>query len=291
METILITGAGPHGVTGSRIKDILRDKFHILSPSRKELDLTDSTKVGNYFEKNKIDYVIHSALIAPSRGHDNDDMSKEVENNLRMYYNLISHSKDFKKMFYFGSGAEFDKSLPIIEFKESDYNTRMPKDKYGFVKYVSNIHAIKSDNIYNLRIFGTINPYEPIERNVISLICAKVACGLEIDLKSNCRFSFIDIDDIARFIIYAINNKLTYHDYNMIGASCEILEIAQLIRSFMFPKLGITFRSKDIGKEYTGDKTRLESEKFVTTDLPISLKKVFDYVSEDKLDPNYIKSL
>lgn len=280
MQTILITGAGPNGVTGKRIKENLMKNFLVLSPSSKDLDLTDSKAVDSYFANHKIDYIVHSALTSPSRGHDTTDESKEVEDNLRMYFNLAKHSDVFKKMFYFGSGAEFDKSLPIIEFKESNYITRMPKDKYGFIKYVSNSHAIKSDNIYNLRIFGTINPYEPVERNVISLICAKAACGLEIELNNNCRFSFIDIDDVARFIIYAINNELNYHDYNMISTSCEILELAQYIRSFMFPKLDITFRSKDIGKEYTGDKTRLESENFGTTKISISLKKVFDFISK-----------
>lgn len=280
-ETILITGAGPHGVTGRRIKEFIATEFNILSPSSSELNLTDSKAVDKYFIDNKIDYVVHSAVVAPSRNHDTTDKAKEIESNLRMYFNLARHSNELKKMFCLGSGAEFDKSQPIKNFREEDYLTRIPDDKYGFIKYIINNHAVKSQNIYNIRIFGVINPYEPPTRNVVSLICAKGACGQDIILNQDCMFSFIDIDDVSRFIKFGIENELAYHDYNLVGHSCKISEMAEIARS-LFPKSQIVFRKENEGNEYTGDNNRLVSTGIETTSLEASVKKVFDFLSSLK---------
>ena len=278
METILITGAGPNGVTGKRIKEKLQDNYLILSPSSKELNLIDATAVDRYFDNHRIDYVIHSALTSPSRGHDSTLIEDEVESNLRMYFNLARHSDDFKKMFFFGSGAEFDKSQEIKEIKEEEYMTRMPRDKYGFVKYILNNHAVKSDNIYNLRLFGTINPYEPYTRNVISNLCAKATCRKPLNLRRDCIFSFIDVDDIAAFIHYGIANKLLFHDYNMASRMYRLKEIAEIINdSFCDGRNTITFEIEGFNREYTACNQRLRHEFTGFTPLQDSITKVFAY--------------
>ena len=45
MKTVLITGAGPTGVTGRAIREYLENDYSILAPSSKELDLTDDAVV------------------------------------------------------------------------------------------------------------------------------------------------------------------------------------------------------------------------------------------------------
>lgn len=39
-ETVLVTGAGPNGITGKLIREKLANEYMILAPSSKELDLT-----------------------------------------------------------------------------------------------------------------------------------------------------------------------------------------------------------------------------------------------------------
>lgn len=277
--TILITGAGPNGVTGKRIKEYFErhTEYRILTPPRKELDLTNFEEVNNYFHSNDIDYIVHCAVVAPSRNHDNSNPADEIESNLRMFLNLSYQTSIIKKIFYIGSGAEFDKRNSMKNIMEEDFPRSIPEDKYGFIKYVLQNIATNNPKIYNLRVFGTINPYEPSSRNVVSFICNKVAHGDEITLDQNCRFSFVDIDDLSSFINYGINNQLSYQDYNIIGATCEIKDLALIIRNFVFPKLEITFQKKGYNREYTGDNSRFLSEKIIPTDLEKSLKKVFDY--------------
>ncbi|MCM1451582.1 MAG: NAD-dependent epimerase/dehydratase family protein [Clostridium sp.] len=283
MQTILITGAGPNGVTGPRIKSDLVKDYKILSPSSRELDLTDTIAVTEYFNSHTIDFVIHSALIAPSRGHDSYDESREVESNLRMYFNLTKHSDKFKKMFYFGSGAEFDKSLSIIEFREIDFLSRMPKDKYGFVKYVINNHAINSSNIYNLRLFGTINPNEPYWHNVVSNLCARSVYNMTLNLQQNCRFSFIDIDDVVSFLRYGILNDLHYHDYNLTSCTVNLSELANIICGISDNHdLKIHIEKEGFNREYTADNSRLVNEFDTFTSLKDSIIKVYTHIKNNK---------
>lgn len=293
METILITGAGPNGVTGRRIKENLESLYKILSPSSRELNLVDSNAVDEYFVTNKIDYIIHSALTTPSRGHDNTPGYREVEDNLRMYFNLVRHSNEFKKMFYFGSGAEFDKRSPIVQFREVDYPSRLPEDKYGLIKYILNQHAVKSDNIYNLRIFGTINPYEPYTRNVLCNLMAKAIKGLPLKLRQNCYFSFIDVDDIARFIEHAISHDLSYHSYNMVSGRFQLKEIADTINNlYCDGKNIVSFEQDGLNMEYSANNDRLQMDFKDFTPLNESLDKIYHYLKSkiDDIDADSIDS-
>lgn len=284
-ETILITGAGPNGITGRRIKERIEDlkEYNVLSPSSKELNLISKYEVDRYFRENSIDYIIHSAVVSPSRGHDNSEPKDEIENNLRMYFNLASHFKDFKKMFVFGSGAEYDKSKDIINVKEIESDICIPNDKYGFVKFIIHRHVLNSSNIYNLRLFGTLNPLEPPTRNVVSNICAKITLGLPVVLKRDCRFSFVDIDDVADFIIYGIKNNLQFHVYNLISDSNLLLsEIVRKAQELASLKGSPSFIESGLNKEYTGNNNRWKNEFSNLTTIEESIKKVLEEMKRKK---------
>lgn len=134
-ETILITGAGPNGVTGRRIMDSFasRGEYEILAPSSHELDLTDNAAVDCYFANHKMDYIIHSAVVYPKEGSDNDFYL-----NIKMFFNLWSHKASFKKMIYFGSGAEYDKRREIVNVHEEEIGQFIPDNSYGLSKYIMN---------------------------------------------------------------------------------------------------------------------------------------------------------
>lgn len=281
-ETIFITGAGPNGVTGKLIKDRLEDKYAILAPSSKQLDLTDSAAVDAFFGENSIDYVIHCAVVYPTATTSFSGYC-DVEANLRMYFNLANHTAEFKKMFYFGSGAEYDKSRPIRDVSESEIGNKIPVDNYGLVKYILNQHASNSRNIYNMRLFGTINPYEPYTKNVISNLFAKAIKGAPLRLKRDCVFSFVDIDDVTNFIEYALQNELSYHDYNLTGErKVAISEVAELVRKIADVTEPFSFTEEGVNKEYSGSNERWLSEFPNLTLIEVSLKKVYDYLYEHK---------
>lgn len=62
MKKLLITGA--NGFLGSRIAAYYAQKYEILTPSHKEMDIVDSEQVTSVFKKYTPDIVIHCAAIS-----------------------------------------------------------------------------------------------------------------------------------------------------------------------------------------------------------------------------------
>lgn len=283
MKTLFITGAGPRGVTGRLIKEYFQGKYNLLTPSSSELDLTNDEAVSAYFDENHIDYVIHCATFRPTSIHDGHFVDEELESNLRMFYALVAQSSKIKKMIYFGSGAEYDKSKPIISAKEEAYGCSVPKNKYGLGKYIMNSYAIKSDNVYNFRLFGTINKYERPDKNVISNLCVKAIKGSPLKLRKDCKFSFVDIEDLLPLLEYALTHDLNYHDYNLTnGNEVYLSEIGLIISELTGTDYHIEFENEGYNNEYTGDNSRVISEFGISlTSFAESVKKVFEYYKQN----------
>lgn len=288
METIFITGAGPNGVTGRLIKDYFKKDYNLITPSSKELDLTNDEVVSRFFRANQIDYVIHCATFRPHSVDSSHLVDEELESNLRMYYSLASQSQHYRKMIYFGSGAEFDKIKPIVRVDEDDFGHSIPKNKYGLGKYIMNENARKSDNIYNFRLFGTINKYERPNKNVISNLCAKAVFNIPLTLRQDCLFSFIDINDVLPILRTALTTNLAYHDYNLVSDKPYYLsDIASIIQELSNSQKGITFSREGFNLEYTASNKRVKSEMNPEfTSIRDSVKVVFNYIKSIKSEIN-----
>lgn len=284
METLLITGAGPRGVTGRFIKEYFKGKYILLTPSSSELDLTNDNAVEKYFNLNRIDYVIHCATFRPTSIHDGHFVDEELESNLRMFYALAAQSSKYKKMIYFGSGAEYDKSKPIINVKEEDFGYSVPKNKYGLGKYIMNYYTKSSSNIYNFRLFGTINQYERFTKNVISNLCVKAIKGLPLELRQDCRFSFVDINDITPILEYTLTHELEFHDYNICMSESYLLsELAAIIIHLSGRQDSLTFVNDGYNLEYTASNQRLREEfnPFLTP-IEKAIERVYHYYESIK---------
>lgn len=284
-ENVLITGAGPNGITGKLIKEKLADEYTVIAPSSKELDLTNDEMVNSFFENNKIDYVIHCATFRPLHNTTSHFVDDILESNLRMYFTLARQSNRFKKMIYFGSGAEFDKTSSIIDIKEEAFGRSIPKDQYGLGKYIMNLNTRASNNIYNLRLFGTINPLERYTKNVISNICVKAISGDKISLRKNCMFSFVDMDDVILLVKRMLREELCFHDYNITsGKNYSLADIAEIISKMSAKRNPVIFENEGLNLEYTGSNERIISQftNFQFTDISVSLKKVYDFYIQNQ---------
>lgn len=284
METILITGAGPRGVTGRLIKEHFVGKYNLLTPSSSELDLTNDEAVHVFFDQNKVDYVIHCATFRPTSVHEGHFVDEELESNLRMFFSLAAQSSRYKKMIFFGSGAEFDKSKPIINVSEDLFGSSIPKNKYGLGKYIMNLHAKSSSNIYNFRLFGTINQYERFTKNVISNLCVKAIKGLPLELRQDCRFSFVDINDIIPIIDYALTHELKFHDYNIVMNKSYLLsELADIIMGLSGRTDSISYQNRGLNLEYTALNHRIIDEfNIELTPIEIAVERVYNYYDSIK---------
>ena len=279
MKTVLITGAGPTGVTGRAIREYLQGNYDILTPSSKELDLTDADNVFSYFDTHHINYVVHCATYRSNISQTTHLVDEELESNLRMYFALASQSDRFEKMVYLGSGAEYDKSRPIINISEEQFGERIPKTKYGFGKYIMTQHCRKSRNIYNLRMFGTLNPYERYTKNVVCNLCAKAVMGMPLTLRRDCKFSWIDIRYVAKAIQFLLEHEVGRHDFNIaLPIPYKLSEIASIVQEISGIKEGVRFEQDGMNNEYTCD-TELLQKDFAISPIQITDSIRFIYQS------------
>ena len=282
-KTILITGST--GCIGlNLIEQLDRKKYNLLTPKHKELDLLKDSAVSKYFKKNKIDVVVNCALVGGSRNE--EYVNNMVSVNLKMFFNIVRNKKYFKKMIHIGSGAEYDKSRPLIKVKEEEFDKMIPKDDYGFFKYICSKYIESTDNIICLRIFGLYGKYEDYKLKFVSEAICRNILGLPIIINKNVYFDYVYMNDFIKVIEYFVNNNAKYKFYNIgKGKTIDILTIAKRVNKIAEKKSKIIIKNKGLSNEYSCDNTRLmrEIKNFKFTDFDQSIKEFYAWYKSIKL--------
>ncbi|MBR1980096.1 NAD-dependent epimerase/dehydratase family protein [Candidatus Proelusimicrobium excrementi] len=253
MKRILLTGSG--GFLGSNLKPYLLQGYQVFAPRSKELNLLDFESVQKYISANKIDFIIHSAAagvrITP------DATAEDVARpNILMFDNLV-HSGT--PIMTFGSGAEYDKSRPLVKVKESVFGQSVPEDPYGFSKYQISKKIETLPNALNLRIFGIYGPGENPSR-VTTHILNSVLNRRDIILNQNVLFSFIFIEDFCKIAAAFVQNP---PKAKFINVACpwpeETGALAETAKKLFKSDLKILFKTPGFNKEYTCDTSLLNA--------------------------------
>jgi UDP-glucose 4-epimerase len=280
MNKILLSGA--NGFIGQNILGQLGNKHNFYYPSRQELDLLDSVKVKEYLAVNNFDLVIHAAGAGVSRLQ--VGQANLLEQNKKMFLNLAENHDLFGRMIFLGSGAEYGKQLPVVKAKESDFGKVQPEDEYGKAKYFASEYVVKAKNIINLRLFGVFGPKEDYKTRFISNNICRALLGLPITIRQNLKFDFLDINDFVKILNYFINNEPAEKFYNItVGKPIEFLEVAEIIKKETQSTNEIQVLNPGLGKEYTGDNTKLLAEirEFTFTPLEQSVRDLVNYYREN----------
>ena len=178
---ILITGG--NGYLAKSIFRGLNQIHNVTAVTRNHFDLVDSRATNAWFDSHQYDAVIHTAITGGSRlVKDRDDV---LDNNLRMNYNLLQNKDKFRKLITFGSGAEI-------------YNPHTP---YGLSKSIAAKTINRTENWYNLRIFGVFDEHELdtrfIKSNLIRYINKKPM------IVHSCKFmDFFYMEDLISLVKY-----------------------------------------------------------------------------------------
>src|SRR3990167_8738708 len=261
MKKILITGAS--GFIGRNLKEGLENEFNVYAPSSKELDLLNTEKLKKYLKEHKFDVVIHAATHNAARVSDKD-LSQVFKNNLLMFFNLARLNSLYGRMFYFGSGAEYDKRYPIVKAREIDFDKRIPVDDYGFSKYIMAKYIKNVDNVYDLRLFGVFGKYEDWRIRFISNAICRVIYDMNITISKNVYFDYLYMGDLIKIVKYFIDKK-------------KIKELSK-------KKSEVRVAKEGLGKEYSGDNSRLLKEigEFKFTPLDESIRELYKWYFEKK---------
>lgn len=276
-QTILITGSG--GFVGGNLKKYFNGKYNLLTPRSFELDCIDEKAVKQYFEQNKIDFVIHCGTVGGARGVQDKDTT--VEDNLKMVENILSSKREDARVVLFGSGAMYGKSRSLHKVKESTIGEFEPLDLYGKSKLFISQKVKDRNDVVCLNIFACYGYNEKSSRFPSYAITQNLKHE-KIEINQNVVFDYLFIDDLCKIIEYFIEHEPK--NENIINVtpndSISLLEISKIVNEISDFKSEITIKADTLGNEYTGDNTRLLKEipNFKFTDMKSGLKALYDYL-------------
>lgn len=277
MKKILITGSS--GFIGRNLAEQLSDTYVILQPSSCELDLLIKERVKTYLKENNVDLVIHSANCNNTRKKDVTPYDS-LDGNLRMFFNLAAYNHLYEKMYYFGSGAEYDMNSYIPFMQEEYLGIHIPKDPYGFSKYVMSEYSSRSDNIFDLTLFGVFGKYEEWERRFISNAICRALMDLPITIQKNVYYDYLWIDDLVNIMRWFLSHNPRYKHYNVCtGRKIDLYTLACMVRKITNVSCEIVVEKAGLKKEYTGDNSRLLEEigEYKFADYYKTIETLVDY--------------
>ena len=289
MLKILITGAS--GFVGRNMKEYLQrttGNYEIYTPSSKELNCIEETEVFHYLDKYHFDYILHFASYGDSIDKSKDG-SKIFEYNMRIFLNFYKNSNLFGKMFYSGSGAEYDKRFDISDVAETQIGASLPIDQYGLMKYTIAELIEKSDNIYNFRLFRIFGKYEYYPVKYISNVCCKAIKNLPLTMRQNVYFDYLWVEDFCRILEYFLHHTPKYHTYNTVsGRKVSLEQICQIVLKISEKDLPVYICKEGLAKEYTASNARMMTElkHFEYTPIEDAIRQLYDWY---KTQENHIE--
>ena len=265
---ILITGG--NGNISKMIKNNLSFDFDITSITRDDFNLLDSKSISDFLLSKEFDVLIHTAIKGGRRTKEDD--GGVVYQNILMFENLMQFSDKFKLIINFDSGAIYDRETDIYCRKEQDVLT-IPKDYYGFSKYVIYNRSFQYNNVINFRIFNIFHKNEEKDRFIKACFMAKKN-GTNVQIFKDKYFDFMYEEDFIKIISYFVSNidkKELPKTFNLSYTNkYKLSEIAEMI---LGGKDQIEILDKICDKNYCGD-GRILNELGIDLDgLEVSLKK------------------
>jgi len=239
MDRVKILITGGNGYIAKSISNSLWDRYHILSPGREELDLTDSKSVDEFFEGKYFDVVIHTAILGGSRLKEEDETVSFY--NLIMFYNLIRKKEQFNKLISFGSGAEFAKAY----------------SPYGFSKKIINKLIHKHDNFYNLRIYAVFDEKEKDTRFIKSNI-KRYINNQPMVVYQDKLMDFIYMPDLISIVEYYIAHTDLLKEVDCIyDDPYSLSSVSKQINNLSANKVPINIEDPLPGQNYIGNYNEL----------------------------------
>lgn len=281
---ILVTGA--KGFIARNLIEQLGEASILVGLSREELNLLDSDQVMSYLKEKHFDVVIHTATYDAAPKHSTKDPLMVFENNMRMFFNLARAEGHFGRMIFFGSGAEFGREHWKPKMKECHFDQYVPSDPYGYSKYLMTLHAMKSDRIFNLRLFGVFGKYDDWRTRFIPNACCHAVMGLPIRIDQNRFCDYLAIGDLAKVVRWFLTAQPKHRVYNVCsGQSMDSKTLAEMILRISRKSLEMDLRKAEMGPEYSGDNALLfnELKEFKLTPMEDSLKELYAWYDANKI--------
>tara|TARA_X000000950_G_scaffold289502_1_gene414400 strand:- start:15991 stop:16911 length:921 start_codon:yes stop_codon:yes gene_type:complete len=243
--------AGHNGMVGSSIVRVLKKNGYsnLLEIERSELDLINQKEVKDFLKNEKPDLVIVAAAKVGGILANNKFKAEFLHDNLQIQNNLIdgSHLADVNDLVFLGSSCIYPKfcQQPIREEFLLTGELEPTNEPYAIAKiaglkmcqfykeqYSRNYFSVMPCNLY-----GSNDNYDLENSHVLPALLRKIheaklndSEKVEIWGTGNPRREFLHVDDLAKAILFLIENKFEGNLINIgSGKDITIKELANLI--------------------------------------------------------------
>ena len=305
-KSVKIYIAGHRGMVGSAVWRSLELKgyYNLIGYTSSELDLRDQKSVNDFFQNEKPDVVINAAAKVGGILANNNFPYQFLMENMQIQNNLIdgAFNSGVKKFIFLGSSCIYPK-LAQQPLKEEYLltNSLEPTNEWYAIAKITGVKACQSirkqynKNYISLmptNLYGSYDNFDLQSSHVLPAMLrkfheAKKNNHSDVTLwgTGNPMREFLYVDDMAEGVVFALENNLPEHLYNLgTGKDIKIKELALIIKNIVGHngkiiwdtskpdgtprKLMDVSKMKEIGWEYS-------------TELEDGIKKTYEWFLEN----------
>ena len=243
--------SGHNGMVGSACWRALKDKSYknIIGYSSKDLDLRDQKKVFEIIKSEKPDVIINAAARVGGILENSQKPYEFLMDNMLIQNNLIktAHELNIEKFIFLGSSCIYPKMAPqplkeeyLLTGPLEETNQWYAIAKISGVKLIEALREQHNRDYISLmptNLYGPGDNYDLETSHVLPAMLRKFHEAKENNKSEvilwgtgNPKREFLHVDDLARAVVFSIENPLSDSLYN-IGSLMEvsIRELAELI--------------------------------------------------------------
>jgi GDP-L-fucose synthase len=244
--------AGHRGMVGSAVWRNLTSKGYtnLLGLTSNELDLTQQSQVENFFTTEKPEVVIDAAAKVGGILANRDYPFDFIMQNMQIQNNLIdaAHRHEVKKFIFLGSSCIYPKHAPQ-PLKEESLLTDLlePTNEAYAIAKISGVKACEAirkqfgKDFVSLMPTNLYGPNDNYDLETSHVLPAMIRKFHEAKQNNNAPVElwgtgspfreFLHVDDLAKAVLFALENKLNKGLYNVgTGIDISIKNLAELIQ-------------------------------------------------------------
>lgn len=239
-------------MVGSAIRRALTAKGYtnLIGRTSSELDLRDQSAVKDFFKTEKPEVVINAAARVGGILANNDYPYQFLMENLQIQNNLIdtAHKAEVEKFIFLGSSCIYPKLAPQPLKEEYLLTDSLePTNEWYAIAKIAGVKACEAirkqfgkdfvslmpTNLYGSRDNFDLETSHVLPAMIRKFQDAKVNGNVPVELwgSGTPMREFLHVDDMADAVVFALENKLPEHLYNIgTGKDLTIKELAETIQ-------------------------------------------------------------
>jgi len=294
--------AGHKGMVGSSVWRALEKKGYtsLIGKTFKDLDLRNQQAVTDFYEKEKPEVVIDAAAKVGGILANNDFPYDFLMENMQIQNNLIEGSLQFsvKKFIFLGSSCIYPKMAP--QPLKEEYlltNSLEPTNEWYAIAKIAGVkscQAIRKQynkdyvSLMPTNLYGYYDNFDLKSSHVLPAMLrkfhqAKLNKHSDVILWGSGKpmREFLFVDDMAEAVVFALENKLPEHLYNVgSGKDLTIKELAETVQKVVGHQGNILW---DASKPDGTPRKLMDVSKMTklgwsySTELEVGLKKTYEW--------------